>query len=231
MASSTVSENTDTQSSVRQAGTTPGGRDQPKARLQPDDVVEHRGHAAGACGIGAQRQRHQSGRYRDRRTRTRSARNQIAAHRIVGNAIGRTHADQAGRELVEIGLADDDRAGRAQPRHRSGVVGRRIGKRRAGGGGRQAGDVDIVLDRDGNAVERKLRGIFRAQRLGFRQRLFFIAQADEDGGIVVIANALIAARHGLRRRNGAGAMRGDDRGDGFSHAPPRSERHRVPGGG
>jgi len=45
MASSTVSENTETQSSVRQAGTSPRGRDQPQARLQPDDVVEHRGYA------------------------------------------------------------------------------------------------------------------------------------------------------------------------------------------
>ena len=56
------------------------GRDQSEARLQPDDVVEHRRHAAGARGVGAERQRHQSGRYRHRRARTRSARNQIAAH-------------------------------------------------------------------------------------------------------------------------------------------------------
>ena len=33
-------------------------RDQSKARLHPDDVVEHRGHAAGARGVGAQRQRY-----------------------------------------------------------------------------------------------------------------------------------------------------------------------------
>ena len=59
-----------------------GGRDQPEARLQPDDVVEHRRHAAGARGIGAERQRHQPGGDRDRRSRTRSARNQIAADRI-----------------------------------------------------------------------------------------------------------------------------------------------------
>ena len=93
---------------------------------------------------------------------------------------------------------------------------------RAGGGGAQAGDVDIVLYRDGNAVQRKLRRVFAGQRLGFRQRLLFIAQADEDGGIVVIANPLETARDGLRGRNGAGAMRGDKRCDGFSHARPRS---------
>ena len=106
-----------------------------------------------------------------------------------------------------------------------------MGERRAGGGGRQSGDVDIVLHRDGNAVERKLRGVFRGQGFGFRQRLFFIAQADEDGGIVMIANPRKAARDGLRRRHGAGAMRGDDRGDGFSHALPRSGMNCVGGRG
>jgi hypothetical protein len=35
-----------------------------------------------------------------------------AAHRIVRDA-GERHADQAGGELIEIGLADDDCAGRA----------------------------------------------------------------------------------------------------------------------
>jgi hypothetical protein len=48
-----------------------------------------------------------------------------------------------------------------------------------------------------------------------------IAQADEDGRIVVLANPLKAARDGLHGRNGAGAMRGDKAGDGFSHARPR----------
>ena len=114
------------------------GRDQPEARLQSNDIVEHRRHAARTCGVGAERQRHQAGRHRHRRSRTRSARNQIAAHRIVRNAVGRAHADEPRGELVEIGLADDDGAGRAQPRDRGGVMGRRIGEGRAGGGGGQA---------------------------------------------------------------------------------------------
>jgi hypothetical protein len=76
-----------------------------------------------------------------------------------------------------------------------------IGKRRAGGGGGQAGNVDVVLDRDGNAVQRKLRRIlFRGQAFGLRQRLALVAQADEDRGIVMVANPRKAARHGLRRR-------------------------------
>ena len=42
--------------------------------------------------------------------------------RVARHAIGRAHADQAGRELVEIGLADDDRAGARGARHRGGVA-------------------------------------------------------------------------------------------------------------
>ena len=200
------------------------GRDQPEARLQPDDVVEHRRHPAASRGVGAERQRHQAGRYRHRRARTRSARNEIAAHRIAGDAIGRAHADQTGGELVEIGLADDDGAGRAQSGDGGGVVRRRIGKGRAGGGGRQARGVDIVLHRDRDAVERQPRRHPFRQRFGFRQRVLFVAQADEDGGIVVVADPRKAARDSLRGRHRAGAMRGDDLGDGFSHGMPRSER-------
>ena len=40
------------------------GRNQPEARLQADDVVEPRGHAAGARRIGAERKRHEAGRHR-----------------------------------------------------------------------------------------------------------------------------------------------------------------------
>ena len=35
---------------------------------------------------------------------------------VARHAVGRAHADQAGRELIEVGLADDDRAGAPQPR-------------------------------------------------------------------------------------------------------------------
>jgi hypothetical protein len=39
----------------------------------------------------------------------------------------------------------------------------------------------------------------------------------------VITNALKAARHALRRRHQASAMRGDDLGDGFGHARLQSD--------
>jgi hypothetical protein len=70
-----------------------------------------------------------------------------------------------------------------------------------------------------------LRDIFRGQRLGFRDNFPFVAQADEDGGIVVIANPLKASCHRLGRRQLARSMRGDNRGSRFSHWPPRLERN------
>ena len=42
----------------------------------------------------------------------------VGIERIARHAIRRAHADQPGRELIEIGLADDDGAGCAQARHR-----------------------------------------------------------------------------------------------------------------
>ena len=82
-------------------------------------------------------------------------------------------------------------------------------------------DVDIVFDRDGNAVQRQLCCVLFGERFGFRQRLSFIAQADEDGGVVMVANPRKTARDGLRGRHGAGAMGGDNLGDGFGHVMPR----------
>ena len=165
MASSTVSENTEMQSSVRQAGTSPAFEISPRLGFSPTMLLSIAGTRPRARGIGAERQRHQAGGNRDRRSRARSARNEIGADRIDGDAVGRAHADEAGRELVEIGLADDDGAGRAQFRDRRRILRGRLGERRAGGGGRQALRVDIVLHRDRHAVKRKRRGILRRQAL------------------------------------------------------------------
>lgn len=153
-----------------------GGRDHAEARLQPDDIVEHCRHTAGSCGVGAERQRHEARANRSRRAGARAAQNQILADRISGNAVGRTHSDEAGRELVEIGLADDDGAGRAQALHCGGVTRRRIGEGRACGGGRKAQRVDIVLDRDRHAVQRQAGGILACgELLSLRDRILLVA--------------------------------------------------------
>ena len=60
-------------------------------------------------------------------------------------------------ELRHPGLADDHRAGFAQPAHQLAVLGGGGGVAAAAEGGDAAGDVDLLLDRDGDAVQRARR--------------------------------------------------------------------------
>ncbi len=75
-------------------------RDETDARLEADDIVEPRRDTAGAGGVGAKRERHQTGSNRYARTRARSAGDKVGIDRVPWHAIGRTHPDQAGGELV-----------------------------------------------------------------------------------------------------------------------------------
>ena len=95
--------------------------DKTAARLEPDDVAERGGHAAGSGGVGAERERREAGPDRQRRARARTAGNEFFIEQIAADAVGRAHADQAGRELIEIGLAEDERTGLAQPRDTRGI--------------------------------------------------------------------------------------------------------------
>ena len=183
-----------------------GGGDEAEARLEADDVAEPRRHAAGAGGVGAERERHEAGGDRDRRARARSAGNQRRIEQVARNAVGRAHADEAGGELVEIGLADDDGAGGFQPGDAGRVLARLVGEGRAGGGGRQSLDVDIVLHRDRHAIEREAGIALRRQRPGFGDGVRLVAKRDEDGRIGVGADARVAARD---RRFGAASRPND----------------------
>ena len=194
-----------------------GGGDQAEARLEADDVAQSGRHAARPGSIGAERERNEAGADRDRRTRARSAGNERGIEQVARRAVGRAHADQAGGELIEIGLADDDGAGPPEPRDAGRVLARVVREGRAGGGGRQSRDVDIVLDRDRHAVEREIGIALGRQRRGFGERVGFIAQRDENGGIAVGADARVGARD---RRFGAArarTMRLHDRGYRLAH--------------
>ncbi len=195
------------------------GRDQAEARLEADDVLQSGRHPAGAGGIGAERQRHEPGRDRDRGARARAARDQRRIERVARNAVGRAHAYQPGRELIEVGLADDDGAGALEAGDAGRVPRRLIGEGRAAGRGRQALDVDIVLDRDRHAVEREIGVAFRGERLRARARVGLLAQHDEDGGIAVGADARVAVGDGRLRARFAGTMRRHDRGCRQAHRP------------
>ena len=76
------------------------------------------------------------------------------------------------------GLAEDDRAGLAQPGHE-----RRVARRRSGVGdggaaaGGQAFHVDDVLDRDGHAVQRPA-GVGAGERRGLAARALVVEQRE-----------------------------------------------------
>ena len=120
MASSTVSAKTETQSSVRQAGTTPAVETRPRLGFSPTMLLNSGRHAARARGVGAERQRRNAGADRQRRAGARSAGDELGVEQIAADAVRRAHADEAGGELIEIGLAENERAGlRAAARPRS----------------------------------------------------------------------------------------------------------------
>ena len=133
------------------------GADEPAGRLQPDDPVHRGRHPARAGGVGAQGEGDDPGGDGDGAARARPAGDQIAAEHALGSAVRGAGAVEAGGELVEVGLADDDRAGGEQPGDAGGVPVRGVGERRAGGRGGEPGDVDVVLDGAGHGVERQLR--------------------------------------------------------------------------
>ena len=94
-------------------------------------------------------------RDRDARTGARAARNVTLVERRGARAVRRARADQAGRELVEVRLADRNRAGVDQPRHRRRARSGHVREGRTARRGRDAGEVDVVLDRERDAEERQ----------------------------------------------------------------------------
>ena len=90
--------------------------------------------------------------------------------------MGRAHAHESCGELIEIGLADGDRAGLDQPANDAGRALRREREVRAAGSGRNAFEIDVVLDREGKPPERLFVRIERPKgghcrnRRGFRKR-------------------------------------------------------------
>ena len=155
MASSTVSAKTETQSSVRQAGTTPAVETRPRLGFNPTMLAKPAGTRPDPAVSVPSESGVNPAADRERGAGARSAGNELRIEQIAADAVRRAHADQAGRELIEIGLAENERAGFAQPRDASGVLVRTIAVSRARGRRRQALDVDIVLDGNRNAVERQ----------------------------------------------------------------------------
>ena len=93
----------------------PVARHRAVGRLHADDAAQRRGLADRAAGVGAERERREPGRDRGRRAAARAARHPREVVRVARRAERGVLGGAAHRELVEVGLADRDRARVAQP--------------------------------------------------------------------------------------------------------------------
>ena len=199
-ASPTSLASTDTQSSERQAGTTPLVETRPgvgfsptrphnPAGTRPDPAVSvPSANGTNPAATATAEPRGRSTRHSTRRPR-------VARHRMR-----RAGAVQPGGELVEVGLPDRDRAGRDETLNCCGMPVRGVGEGGAGGGGRHERDVDIVFDRERDAPKRQpgpVRWIERRDKAVDRPRR---SHMQEDPGIVASDQTIPQRGQDLRRR-------------------------------
>ena len=131
------------------------GRDFAERRLEPDDAAGGGGNADRAAGIGADRGERHAGRDADRRSAARSAWRSRRIVRVARRPERRVLVGRAERELVQVGLADEHRAGlrRCAIAGASRLRDMAVAHARRGGR-RRAADVEQILDRDRHAVQR-----------------------------------------------------------------------------
>jgi hypothetical protein len=159
-------------------------------RFEPDDPV-HRGRdAARTCGVGAEGEGDAARGHGDRAPRTGPARDEVAPVDALAGAVRGADAGEPGRELVEVGLADEDRAGVEQPADGGGVARRPVGEGGTAGGRREPGGVDVVLHRERDPEERECGGVQLFE--GARPLAEFAGwdPADPHGVVAALGDAL-----------------------------------------
>ena len=131
-------------------------RDAEAGRLEADDAAAGGRDADRAAGVVAVRHRDHAGRDGGGAAAGGAAGDQLRVPRVARRAVALGLGDGPHPPLGRVRLADHDRAGRAQPRHRRRVdVGRPVAERRLALVGAQAlREHDQVLDRDRHAGER-----------------------------------------------------------------------------
>ena len=97
-------------------------RHQAQRLLEPDDAAARRRDAARPAAVGADADRHQPRRHRSRRAAARPAAGARQVPRVGGAAEQRRLGEAFVAEFRGRGLADEDRAGRLQPRHRGRIA-------------------------------------------------------------------------------------------------------------
>ena len=186
----------------------PTGRDTPDRRLDADDAVEAGGNASGATGVGPEREGDKACPHNDRRTGTRAARYiQRIADRPT-RSIRRSCSGKAGGELIEIGLAEANRARGEQQLDAACRAFRSVAKCRACRRGGHPRYVDIVFHSERHAVKRQA---FSGSGLRFNfgartQRLFARPEVNPSWPDRGAANAVVNRCNQLARprTNGVG---------------------------
>ena len=146
----------------------------PARGLQPHDVVEGGRHAAGAGGVGAEREAHQAARRRpppspsSSRPRCTPGRTRIDSA-PYGERVPTRPVANWSRLVLPTRIAPG--LPKATHDRRGGL--RHVGEGRARRGRGMAGDVDVVLDRERHAVERQRRARAppRLRRLELAERV------------------------------------------------------------
>ena len=139
-------------------------------RLQPDDAAERRRLADRAAGVGAGAARHHVGRDHGRRAARRAARHQLAVvapllPRVLDAAEVARHVRRAHGELVEVGLADHDRARLPQVGgHRALILRHEAFEDVRAGRGLHALGAEQVLDGERHAFEQRRPRPWRGAR-------------------------------------------------------------------
>ena len=161
----------------------PARRPPAPRRLEPDEPVEGRRYPAGAGGIGTQRKGDGAVLDRHRRAAAAAAGDVRGIDGVRHGAVRRPGADQPRGELVQVGLPDGNGPGGQEPfDHRRGTLGnvRVVG---AAGRGRRPGEVDVVLDGERDAPQRRLVEIQRVEPVDVREHGSFVEPMDPYRGV------------------------------------------------
>ena len=200
---------------------------QPRRRTQADDVVERGGVPDAPAQIGSIGDRQHPGSQRGTGAAAASACRPVQRPGVPRRAEDIVEGVRAGAELGRVGLAHDDRAGRAEPFHDQAVGdGNVVGERAGAVGGADAGRVVEILDRDGQTVQRPERLAARdpAVRLvGVVQRALLPQADNRVDPRVDRVDPLQVRRHHLAGRDLTAA---DRRGE-LACRPPVQHRRPV----
>ena len=176
-----------------------------KALLESDDAVARCRNARRSAAVGGNRDRHQTGRNRNRRSTARAARTAIRAPGIARASEQRRLRQALLTELRRCRLAHDDGAGLLQSRHGNRImIGNVVFEDQRTPGGADIRCRDQVLHRDRNSMQRSERRPLHHRRLGCARHIHRGIGGDGDECVqhrLAALDAIECRLHDLDRRH------------------------------